>query len=137
MQYTVPKFIERKPKIVGPLTFKQFVFIGGAGGICFFLYFFLGKKITPFFVLIAIILMGGSLALAFLKIKGYSLPTFVKNSLMFFLSTKIFIWKRKFLPPKMEKVKKVEKEVEEESSLKIAGRSRLQKLSTQLETKTK
>ena len=81
MQFIVPKFIERKPKIIGPLTFKQFVFIGTAGGICLFLYF-----IVPFwlFMIIALFLLGGSSALAFLKIGKDPLPIIIKN---FFIYT--------------------------------------------------
>ncbi|TSC61742.1 MAG: SsrA-binding protein, partial [Parcubacteria group bacterium Athens0416_74] len=32
MQFQVPQFIEVEDKIVGPLTFKQFVFIAGGLG---------------------------------------------------------------------------------------------------------
>ncbi len=33
MQYKVPQFIDVEDKIFGPLTFKQFLYLGGAGGI--------------------------------------------------------------------------------------------------------
>lgn len=137
MEFTVPKFIEREPKIVGPLTFKQFIFVAVAGAACFFLYFFIGKKNFALFLPIAIILMGGSLALCFLKIKGYSLPMIIKNFFTYSISGKIFLWKRKIVSPKFKKVEKFEKaEVGEESTLKMAKKSHLQKLSTQVETKT-
>lgn len=137
MEFTVPKFIEREPKIVGPLTFKQFVYVAIAGAACFFLYFFVGKKNFPLFVIIAIILMGGSLALCFLKIKGYTLPMIVKNFFTYTISGKIFLWRRKIVPPKMKKVKRFEKEeVEGETTLRMGKKSHLQKLSTQVETRT-
>jgi hypothetical protein len=136
MEFIVPKFIEREPKIVGPLTFKQFIYVGIPGGICFLLYFIIGKKNFPLFILIAIVLMGGGLAFSFLKIKGHSLPVFLKNFFTFSTSTKIFIWRRKIMPPKIQKVKKIEEKAEG-PSLKIAERSHLQKISVDIETRKK
>ncbi len=136
MEFTVPQFIEREPKIVGPLTFKQFIFVAVAGGACFFLYFFIGKKNLPLFIIIAVILMGGSLALCFLRIKGYTLPMIIKNFFVYSVSAKIFLWRRKVVLPKFKKVERFEKaEVEEGATLKMAKKSHLQKLSTQVETR--
>ena len=135
MRFTLPQFIEHEPKIVGPLTFKQFVYIGVAGGICFILYF-----TAPFsiFIIASLILGLGAMALAFLKIGGRSLPTILGNFLKFNLSPKIFIWRKVEAPIKVFKKERVKKEeVEEELPLKIAERSQLKKLRTQIEIKTK
>jgi len=135
-EFTVPQFIEREPKLIGPFTFKQFMFVATAGGTCFFLYFIYGKKNLPLFIVVAIILMGVSLVLSFLKIKGYTLPTLIKNLFMYTLSSKIFIWKRKIAPPKFKKIEKFEKEEpEEKTTLKMAKRGHLQQLSTDVQTK--
>ena len=45
MQFQVPQFIEIEDKIFGPLTFKQFIYLAGGGGLCFLLY-----TILPFFL---------------------------------------------------------------------------------------
>jgi hypothetical protein len=136
MEFTVPQFVEREPKLIGPFTFKQFIFVGIAGGACFFLYFFIGKTNMPLFILIAILLFGGALTLAFVRIKGYTLPILFKNFLTYTITPKIFLWYRKFVPPKMSKIKRFEKvEVEGGSELKIVKESSLQKLSTQVETR--
>lgn len=136
MEFTVPQFIEREPKLIGPFTFKQFIFVAIAGGACFFLYFSIGKKNLPLFILIAIVLMGGSLVLGFLKIKGYTLPILIKNFFAYTIMPKIFLWHRKLIPPKVSKIQKFEKvKTEAESELKIIKESSLQKLSTQVETK--
>jgi hypothetical protein len=136
MEFVVPQFIEKEPKLIGPFTFKQFMFVALAGGACFFLYFFIGRKNMPLFILIAILLFGGSLALAFLKIKGYPLPVLIKNFFFYILSPKIFLWRRKIVLPKVKKTRKFEKaEVEEEPPLQIGKRSHLQRLATQVETK--
>ena len=71
MEFTVPQFIEKEPKIVGPFTFKQFIFIGIAGGLSIFLFFAVSFFI---FIILAIILLGGAFSLAFLKIERISLP---------------------------------------------------------------
>lgn len=136
MRFTIPQFIEYEAKIVGPFTFKQFVYIGLAGAVCFILYF-----ATPFYIFLisCFALGGGALALAFLKIGGRSLPAILGNFLMFTVSPKIYIWRKKEMPVtvfKKEGVKKEEIE-EEELPLKIAEKSQLKKLRTQVETKTK
>ena len=88
MEFIVPKFIEREAKIVGPFTFKQFIFIGVAGGLCLLLYF-----VLPIFafVVIAIILLGGAFALAFLKVEKTSLPIFIKNFFSFLSKPKVYL----------------------------------------------
>jgi hypothetical protein len=136
MEFTVPQFVEREPKLIGPFTFKQFIFVAIAGAVCFFLYFFIGKKNMPLFILIAILLFGGALALAFIRIKGYTLPMLLKNFFTFTIMPKIFLWQRKFIPTKVSKIKKFEKaKVGDETELKIVKKSNLQQLSTQVETR--
>ena len=135
MRFIVPKFIEHEAKIVGPLTFNQFIFIGIAGAICFVLYF-----TVPFsFFTIACFVLGiGAVALAFLKIGGRSLPIILGNFLKFNVSPKIYIWRKNEALIKTFKKEVIKKEEEkEELPLKIAKNSQLKKLKTQIETKTK
>jgi hypothetical protein len=134
-QFTVPQFIEHEPKIVGPLTFKQFIFVGIAGAICFVLYFTIPFYI---FLLATIVLMLGGFALAFVKVGGQTLPNILKNFFVFSLSPKIYLWKKKEvgLPPKIIKVKKVAPKEEKKASVPmVVGQSHLKELSTQVETK--
>ena len=135
-QFVVPKFIEHELTIVGPFTFKQFIYIGVAGAIAFVLYFS-----APFLVfLIASIVLGGvSLALAFVKVGGRSLPEIMKNFLMFSSTPKIYLWKKGPSPMLIKKkVLKEKKKTEEKTTTpKIAGESQLNKLSTKIETDTK
>ena len=135
MRFTVPQFIEHEAKIVGPLTFKQFIFIGMAGAVGFILYF-----TAPFYIFLiaCLILGGGAVALAFLKIGGRDLPTVLGNSLKFLISPKMYIWRKKETLVKVFKKEEIKKEVPEEGlPLKIAEKSQLKKLRTQIETKTK
>ena len=135
MRFTVPQFIEMEAKIVGPLTFRQFIFIGIAGAICFVLYF-----TFPFslFLLATIVLGSGAVAFAFLKIGGRGLPTILGNFLKFSLAPKIYLWGKKEVPTEVFKKEVVKaEEKKEELPLKIAEKSQLKKLRTQIETKTK
>ena len=136
MQFIVPKFIEHEAKIVGPLTFKQFLYIGVAGGISLVLYLSIHDILLV--AIIAVILVGGAIALAFVNIEGRSLPMIIKDFFTFSSSPKLYIWQKAGLPPKFlkkESIKKKEKE-EKTPDLKISS-SKLGQLSTQLETKTK
>lgn len=128
-EFVIPQFIEHKPKIVGPLTFKQFIFFTVAGAICFFLYF-----TAPFylFILGSLILMSGAGALAFLKIEGRDLPTLLENFFSFLFSSKIYLWRKESLPPKF--VKETEEEKEEIPALAVGGKSQLKNLSIRIET---
>lgn len=134
-QFTVPQFIEREAKVVGPFTFKQFIYIGGAGVILFLLYFTIP---FTYFILAAIILLPISLALAILKLGGIPLPIVLKNFFVQTVSPKVYIWGRVPLIKKIPEVKKeIAKERAEELPLKIAEKSKLKKLIIELETKLK
>lgn len=138
MPYVVPKFIEMKPKIVGPLTFKQFIFIGIAGAISFLLYFTLAKKSFFLFIVFSFILISGALSLAFLKSGGQPLPTILKNFFIFSARPKLYIFKKKVLPPKLVPKKETPPKKKEEPVLKVTPKpGRLQKLSTRVTTRTK
>src|SRR3989344_169265 len=95
MRFTVPQFIEHEAKIVGPLTFRQFIYIGLAGGLIFIFYFTFGKKAPLIFLLISIILFVLAAAMAFVKIGGRGLPTILMNVFKFSVSPKMYIWKQK------------------------------------------
>ena len=142
-QFTVPQFIESEPKIVGPFTFKQAIYIGIAGTILFILYFSVPLGI---FVLAALVLLPLSLACALVKINGVPLPTIIKNFLLLSFSPKIYVWRKASIPiiKTVKKEKKKEKEETQKTKeepktktppLKVAEESKLKKLLTELEMK--
>jgi len=138
MRFTVPQFIEHEAKIVGPLTLKQFIFIGTAGAICVALYFLIGQKSFFLFLLLSIIVLAVGVGLAFLKIGGQSLPKMIVSFFHFISGSKLYIWKRKNMPIIISKKIELKKEGEEtESSPKIVKSSQLEKMRTKIETKTK
>ncbi len=134
MRFTVPQFIEHEAKIVGPFTFKQFVYIGIAGAICFILYFSVPFSI---FIIACIIIGSGAMSLAFLKIGGRDLPSVIGSFLKFNLAPKMYLWKKKQGKISMLEEKKVKIEKKEETPLKIAKKSQLKNIQTEIETKTK
>jgi len=133
MRFTVPQFIEHEAKIVGPFTFKQFIFIGIAGAICFILYF---SVPFPLFLLSCIVIGGGAMALALLKIGGRSLPGVITNFIKFKLSPKMYLWHKKPGTITILEQKKPKKgEEKEETPLKVVKKSQLKDVQTKIETK--
>lgn len=137
MQFSVPLFIEREARIVGPLTFKQFVYLGAAGlGVLILKALGLPALV---FILLSAILGIIALLLAFLNVGGRTLPQVLVNFFGFFTSAKVFLWRRKQRAPRL--VSKValapKKEPEEAPTLKIAEKSRLKKLFVRVETQHK
>lgn len=132
-QYPVPQFIERESKIMVFLTFKQFFYliIVGIWGYTLYQMFSFTKAL-----LILLSTGGPFLALAFIRIEGQPLTTFLKNYLGFRTSGKKYTWKKKesIYPVKIIKKKKLEIK-EEKPLLKIAPESRLKKLRTKVELK--
>jgi len=133
MRFIVPQFIEHEAKVIGPLTFSQFIYVGMAGGVCFALYFMLP---LPLFIAACIVLLGGALSMAFLKINGRPLLSVLGSFLKFNLMPKMYIWKKKeTLVTKTNK--QVKKTPEGELPLKIAEGSQLGKIKTHIESDTR
>ncbi len=137
MQYQVPQFIEREMKIVGPLTFKQVIFLAMGAGACLFLYFFLAPKSFFLFLVCSLPIGGVSLFLAFGKFEGRSLPVMLANALTFLLSGRTYLWKKEVASHKALTFPKITKVVEKEEERTRIGGSKLENLASQLESGTK
>jgi thiol:disulfide interchange protein len=131
MEFTVPKFIEKEAKIIGPLTFKQFLCLLIPGATVFLAYYTLPLAIA---ILLAIVLMSGGIALAFLKIGGRSFPVVMKNFVTFYPSVKLYVWKRKAIPPKIIKKEEVKQKKKEIAISPKVTESKLKNLSSRIET---
>lgn len=95
-QYQVPQFITIEDKVIGPLTLKQFAFLG-AGGV---LIFVLHSLLVPLlFYPVAGVVGGLAAALAFLKINQQPFPTFLRRAFLFFVRPRLYLWKKETLPP--------------------------------------
>lgn len=91
MQFQVPQYIDIEDKVIGPFTLKQFLYILIAGGVLFLLF-----KLVNFFVFIilAIPIIGLTLALAFIKIHNQPFISIIKNFLSFLRKPDFYVWKK-------------------------------------------
>ncbi len=91
MQYQVPQFIEIEDKIFGPLTFKQFLYVGGGAAIGFIIYSLLPKILA---IVIGAPIVGFFMAAAFYQVNGRPFLMYVEGALKYALSAKLYIWKK-------------------------------------------
>lgn len=141
MDFTIPQFIEKEAKIVGPLTFKQFAFFGAAVFVCVAFYFLIPRII---FYILSPVFLGGAFALAFYKKEGVPLPNLIIGWFFFLFKPRVYLWKKTGVPPKFlgkEEIKikiPTREELEEKKQgpkLKMSKGSHLHDLFTQIETK--
>lgn len=88
-KYQVPQFIGTESKIVGPFTFKQFIYILGGAVVLFISQYFV--TISTLYYL-AIPVAAISFSLAFLKIDGTPLPEYLLKAVAFSFGSKKYIY---------------------------------------------
>ena len=90
MRFAVPQFIDVEDKIFGPLTFKQFVYLAGGGGLAFVCI-----KLLPLFfgLILAAVCAGLALGLAFVKINDKPLINLLEAAFNYGINDKLYIWK--------------------------------------------
>lgn len=99
MQFKVPQFIDVEDKLFGPLTFKQFAYLGGGAGMVYIVFRFLPGFLA---IIIGLPIVLFSLALAFYKINGKPFIFIVNAWITYKLQNKLYLWK-KSEPKKIEK----------------------------------
>lgn len=129
MQYQVPQFIEIEDKIFGPLTFKQFLYVGGGAAIGFIAWTTLPKIIA--------IVLGGPvvaffMAAAFYKVNGRPFLLFIEGAIKYALSAKLYIWRKT-----EKKIEKIEEDVKPQSQIALPklSQSKLREISWGLDVK--
>ncbi|MEI8339308.1 MAG: PrgI family protein [bacterium] len=93
MQYQVPQFIEVESKIFGPLTVRQFVYLGGSFGAVLLLYYFLKQIFLSVLIGLPVIVLG--LTLAFYKVNSRPFAYTLEAAVKYFFSKKLYLWKVK------------------------------------------
>jgi hypothetical protein len=91
MQFQIPQFIEVENKVVGPLSLKQFLYLGIAAAFCFIFYFILQFWLWLF---ITAVLGAAALALAFVKYNGQPLPKIIWMAFGFIWKPRFYTWQR-------------------------------------------
>lgn len=91
MRFEVPQFIEIEDKIIGPFTWKQFVYLAGGSGLLIVLYFSL-----PFIFFTIVGLPIGALAgfLAFHTINNRPFSVFLESFFNYMTTNKLYLWKK-------------------------------------------
>lgn len=102
MQYVVPQFIDIEPKIIGPITPRQFIILVITGGFIFAAY-----KLSDFSLFlvegIGLLILGGTLA--FLKINGQPIHYFLLNLTQTLRRPMLRVWRKDFMMAKELAVK--------------------------------
>ncbi len=91
MRFEVPQFIEVEDKIIGPLTWKQFVYLAGGAGIVIVL--FITVPII-FFALIGIPIGALAVFLAFHKVNNRPFSIFLESFIHFTTNNKLYLWRK-------------------------------------------
>ncbi|MGB8815886.1 MAG: PrgI family protein [Minisyncoccia bacterium] len=92
MQFQTPQFIDIEDKIFGPLTFKQFIYIGGGVGLAFSVYYFIPFKILSIPIALAVAIAG--LLLAFYSVNNRPLIFMIQYAFNYFTNSRLYIWKK-------------------------------------------
>ncbi len=91
MRFQVPQFIETETKIVGPLTWKQFIWVALGVGLLLILFRFLTGPLLIFVSIIVIAIFG---ALAFLRIEEMALIEYLMKALAYVLGPKKYFFRK-------------------------------------------
>ncbi|MBI2624071.1 PrgI family protein [Candidatus Parcubacteria bacterium] len=90
MQFQVPQFIDVEDQVVGPLTWRQFLYLAAGGGVLLILWFLL----TPLVWFVAAAFVGGlAIAAAFVKVNGRSFFPFLASVLGFAVKPRQYVWR--------------------------------------------
>jgi len=98
MQFQVPQFIEVEDKIFGPLTFRQFIYLGGSAGLSYILF-----RVLPFFLAFPLIagVVGLAAALAFFQFNGRPFIIAMENAFFYALHPRLYLWNNERKPRAM------------------------------------
>ncbi len=129
MQFQVPQFIETEDKIIGPFTIRQFIYVAAGGAFSFFLYFTVQTWLWAF---LSIFILGGTAALALVKVGGRPLVHAALSAVRFYWQPQTYIWKPETAapPPKKPEEAKAGETAIERIVSGLALRSTWQKLQT-------
>jgi hypothetical protein len=89
MQFQVPQFIEVEDKIFGPLTFKQFIYIGGGLSTAYICW-----RILPIYIgaPLGLASVGLGAALAFMEFNGRPFIQAVESAFFYVVRAKLYLW---------------------------------------------
>lgn len=91
MRFEVPQFIEIEDKIFGPLTWRQFVYVGSGAAFGAVLFF-----TTPFIVFVFLGIPIGALAflLGFYPVNNRPFSVFLESVVRYFKGNRLYLWRK-------------------------------------------
>tara|TARA_B100002019_G_C21094859_1_gene510485 strand:- start:211 stop:627 length:417 start_codon:yes stop_codon:yes gene_type:complete len=90
MRFEVPQFIDVDDKIFGPLTWRQFVYLGGGVGIAVVLFFFNFFA----FLFIGLPLALFAAALSFYPVNNRPFSNFVEAIFNYLSNQRLYLWQK-------------------------------------------
>lgn len=113
MQFQMPRFLDIEDKVIGPLTFKQFVYLGGGIGLAYIAYTYLGWGFG--FLFIAIFL-GLGVGLSFWKPNKRPFIVMLLAFLTHYSKKRYYKWER---PTKAERLEKINNTKKDEIAIPV------------------
>ncbi len=92
MRFEVPQFIEIEDKIFGPLTWRQFLYLGGGLGMAVVIFFTTNILVFLFLGLPLALLAG---ALAFYPINSRPFSFFLEALFNYLTKQRLYLWRKK------------------------------------------
>ena len=92
MRFEVPQFIEIEDKIFGPLTWRQFLFLGGGIGMAVVMFLTLPFILFAIFGIPLAVLAG---ALSFYPVNNRPFSFFLEAILSYLTSQRLYLWRQK------------------------------------------
>jgi hypothetical protein len=92
MRFEVPQFIEVEDKIFGPLSWRQFLYLGGGGGAAVAMFLML-----PFivFLIFGVPIALLSAALAFYPVNNRPFSFFLEAIVNYITKERLYLWRKK------------------------------------------
>lgn len=92
MRFEVPQFIDVEDKIVGPFTWRQFVYIAGGIGILVTLWLVLDSFLL--FILLGLPIGALAASLAFQRVNNRPFSIFLESFFSYLTKNKVYLWKK-------------------------------------------
>jgi len=132
MQFQVPQNIDLEDKIIGPVTFKNFIILLFGGMFVYLI--FLTPMPRAISIIIAIPITLALLAITFVKIQDQSFIKFFTSLMFFWFRPKQRIWSQKQPKPEVIIKNKTQKEKYHPTKQVISSQA-IEKLATIVDTK--
>lgn len=104
-QFVVPQFIDVEDKIFGPITTRQFIILLVAGVVLFAAFKYADIAL---FIVFAIVVGGGAIAFAFVKVNGQVFHYFLLNIIQTMKKPSLRIWNKQYTKKELEYLRKQE-----------------------------